>query len=77
MFSWFFGYNTTQKELSQQLGRQKAIVKDYEIIKIVTGDVMREILNVRLKPTVKNKKPTYYEPRHPVLKELLLTVKRI
>jgi hypothetical protein len=76
MFSWFFGYNTP-KELSTQLGRQKPIIEDYEIIKIVSGDVMKEILAVKLKPTVKNKKPTYYEPRHPVLKELLLTVKRI
>jgi hypothetical protein len=76
MFSWFFGWNS-QKELARALGRQKPIIEDYEIIKIVTDDIMREILAVKLKPTVKNEKPTYYEPRHPVLKELLLTVKRI
>ena len=34
------------------------------------------ILNVKLKPAVPNKKPTYYETKHPVLKELLDTFKR-
>lgn len=29
-----------------------------------------EILNIKLRPTVVNKKPTYYPPRHPVVKEL-------
>ena len=29
------------------------------------------ILNVKLKPTQVNEKPTYYEPKHPVLRELL------
>lgn len=28
------------------------------------------ILSTKLKPTVVNPKPTYYPPRHPVLKEL-------
>jgi hypothetical protein len=76
MFSWFFGYNTP-KELSTQLGRQKPIIEDYEIIKIVSGDVMKEILAVKLKPTPVIEKKTEWEPRHPVLKELLLTVKRV
>ena len=29
------------------------------------------IKNVKLKPTKRNEKPTYYEPKHPVLRELL------
>ena len=29
------------------------------------------ILNVKLKPAIVNQKPTYYEPKHPVLRELL------
>jgi hypothetical protein len=29
------------------------------------------IMNVKLKPSLQNTKPSYYEPKHPVLKELL------
>lgn len=29
-----------------------------------------EILNIKLKPTIVNKKPTYYPPKNPVIKEL-------
>ena len=31
---------------------------------------LTEILNIKLKPTKVNEKPTYYPPRHPVVKQL-------
>jgi hypothetical protein len=31
---------------------------------------LTEILNIKLKPTKINEKPTYYPPRHPVVKQL-------
>ena len=36
---------------------------------------MHTILNVKLKHTPQIEKPTYYEPRHPVLYELLMRFK--
>lgn len=75
MLSYLFGWDKPQ--LTKQLGRQKPIIPDYEVIKIVEGDILSQILAVKLKPTPVNDKQVSWEPRHPVLRELLLKTKRL
>jgi len=39
-------------------------------LKMLNKAQLNQVLSVKLKPTIKNKKPEYYPPRHPVLNEL-------
>jgi hypothetical protein len=67
-------------DLSRALGRNRPSEfcdESYDTIRIQEGDIITEILNVKLKPTPKQEKITLWEPRHPVLRELLATVKRV
>lgn len=39
-------------------------------LKMLNKAQLNQVLSVKLKPTIKNKKPDYYPSRHPVLNEL-------
>ena len=39
-------------------------------LKMLNKAQLKQVLSVKLRPTIKNKKPEYYQPRHPVLNEL-------
>jgi len=45
--------------------------KDVVSLKSLNKAQLNMILNVKLKPSVPNEKPKYYETKHPVLRELL------
>jgi hypothetical protein len=76
MISYLFGW-TTKPELTKQLGRQKPILPNYEVIRLVQDDILTDILAVKLKPTPVVERQTHWEHRHPVLRELLLKTKRL
>ena len=46
-------------------------------LNILNQAQLRQILSVKLKPIKHREKIVYYEPRHPVLKELLQKIKKI
>lgn len=75
MISYLFGWD--KPKLTKQLGRQKPIIPDYEVIRLVQDDILTDILSVKLKPTPVIERQTHWKPRHPVLRELLLKTRRL
>ena len=47
---------------------QKYLSKNGNLL--LSSSQLKEILNIKLKPTIVNKKISYYPPRHPVVLEL-------
>ena len=58
-----------QKDVIPGPSRNMPVLDTFEL-QIYNKAHLDEILNIKLRPTVVNKKPTYYPPRHPVVKEL-------
>jgi len=60
---------TPQKNIIPGPSRNMPVLDTFEL-KIYNKAQLNEILNIKLKPVKMNEKPTHYQPRHPVVKQL-------